>query len=81
MTSSLSWGLELGGEGPIVGLGLGVLEVRRESSQALEEEEREGKALDLSSEAVEGGVGRRVALWICSRGVWDFDCLPKVRGN
>lgn len=25
--------------------------------------------------------GRRVALWMASRGVTDLDCLPKVRGK
>lgn len=62
----------------------------RESSQDLEEEEREGKPLVLlllSSLRLDWSVlaveveGRRVALWRVSRGVMGFDCLPKVEGK
>lgn len=64
----------------------------RESSQDLEEEEREGKPLVLlllSSLRLDWWVlavaveveGRRVALWRVSRGVMGFDCLPKVKGK
>lgn len=62
----------------------------RESSQDLEEEEREGKPLVLlllSSLRLDWSVlmveveGRRVALWRVSRGVMGFDCLPKVKGK
>lgn len=65
-----------------LGLELAVFVLRRESSQALEEEEIEGRSLGLVEEDFpEAAAGRRVALWMSSRGVSDLDCLPKVRGN
>ena len=51
----------------------------------MEEDEREGRSLVLvvEEDEVEGFPlePRRVALWMSSRGVWDLDCLPNVRGN
>lgn len=78
MTSSLTWDLGLG------------FFFFRESNQALEEEEREGKTLvsvllEREFEEEEGGclplVGRRVDLCRVSRGVWDLDCLPNDKGK
>ena len=78
MASSL-WRLGLGLE-RLRELWLGVL---RESNQALEEEENEGKPLLLSPPLAAAAevVERRVALWMDSRGVTGFDCLPKVKGK
>lgn len=70
-----------------LGFRLGDLELRRESSQALEEEDIEGRSSGLVEDGFPAAAvvvlvaARRVALWMSSRGVWLLDCLPKVRGN